>query len=130
MFTFEKVEKQIQFDDVSYCEAYQTETILPYTIKQDGEVIGYLFAEKRDMNVLYIQFIEIVDSLKEEGLGTQVVLSLFESFNVQYIEGTVMLDDGGRAYYFWESLGSEMSVSIDEYEDFDFENDISFVLSA
>lgn len=128
MFTFEKAKSQIDLSDTSYCEVYQTETILPYLIKENDQIIGYLFAEKHDTHSLYIEFIEIVDDLKENGYGTKVVKSLFDEFNVNYLTGTVMVDDGHRAYYFWVSLGADLSVSPDEYEDFHFYDDIHFTL--
>lgn len=130
MFIFEKQHYPIDMSDVSTANLYQTDTILPYVIKTqtDNQTIGYLFAERRDDLTLYIQFIEIIDELKEQGFGTQVVRSIFSAFQVKYLEGTTLLDDCGRAYYFWSSLGAEMSVDGEDFECNNYD-DIAFVLN-
>lgn len=128
VFKFEKALVPIEFQNAFYCEEYQTETILPYIIRnKSDEIICYLFCEEVN-DSLYIQFIEVVDEFKGEGIGTDVVLSLFDQFNVDVLTGNIMIDPNYSAYYFWDSLGSDIDISLDDYIESGCTLDISFIL--
>lgn len=113
--------------DVSYADNYVTPELLPKAICMAGEVVAYLFATI-DGKSMYVNFFEVVDDKKEEGHGTEIVDFLFKHYELQCMTGKVMIESGLRAYYFWESLGSDLSIPLDEIEYFDFESDIDFVL--
>lgn len=57
--------------------------------------------------------IEVID--KEKGHGTAIVRHLFECLTFEQIYGTVLHEASLRPYYFWQSLGGEMSVSSEEH---------------
>lgn len=114
-----------------YTSAYYDEelNIIPYDIKtEDNIVIGYIYLEKRDDNMVYIQMIEILDSYKEMNYGTKVVNNLFDWFDIIYLEGSVLKDSGLSAYYFWLSLGADIEALMDENDEPDFDCDVTFVL--
>lgn len=103
--------------------------IIPYDIKTEkDEVIGYIYIEKREDNMIYIQMIEILDSFKGMNYGTKVVNNLFDWFNVIYLEGSVLRDSGLSAYYFWLSLGADIDAEMNQYDEPNFDCDVTFIL--
>lgn len=117
--------------DEYYTSSYYDESsnIIPYDIKTElNEVIGYVYIEKTDDKVLYIQMIEILDSYKTMNYGTKVVNNLFDWFNIDYVEGSVLEDTGLSAYYFWVSLGADINALMNDYDEPDFDCDVTFVL--
>ena len=123
--------EEINVDDIYYTMQYVwiENNLYPYAIKnEEGKHIGYVFLEQTDTHVIYVKFIEICEQYKGEGFGTTVVQSIFEWFDINFLEGTI-LDDGHLcAYYFWLSLGAEIDCIMNEYDEPDFDGEVSFVL--
>ncbi|WP_066298132.1 hypothetical protein [Bacillus sp. FJAT-29937] len=79
-------------------------------IDREHNILGYLFFEIKS-KVMFLEMIEIIE--KEHGIGTQTIQFLFEKFELEEIRGTVLIEEGFRPYYFWESLGAEFD--FDDY---------------
>lgn len=137
MIVFEKQHQPIDMPDTNFAMTFQKdfsymgsggESAYPYVIKEHGKVLGYLFGDfNDDETYFYIEYIEVVNSLKEQGYGTRIVHAMFDALHVNTLGGNVMNDDSGRAYYFWSSLGAFMDVNVEEYEQGETD-DISFEL--
>lgn len=129
---FEKQIAPIEIIDTQYAEEYQNENSLPYTIREatTGDLLGYLFCSGEDSNTLYVEFIEVLDSLKGQGFGKSIVGAMYDAFDVIYLEGIAMLANNGAAYYFWQSVGAELSVPVEVLEsDVDWDFDVEFVVT-
>lgn len=97
----------------------------PLIIEKNSKVIAYLWIREDGTNLI-IDMIEVVE--KEQGYGTEIIYYLFNHFPIETITGNVLLEGGDRAYWFWESLGAELSITSDELDTFSYEEDIYFVL--
>lgn len=82
-------------------------------INENDEIVGYIWytVENETMHIKMIEMIE-----KEKGYGTEAVNFLLNYFPIKQITGQVLGEVGMRAYWFWESLGAEMSVPFEEVE--------------
>ncbi|MCA1064737.1 hypothetical protein QTG56_24310 (plasmid) [Rossellomorea sp. AcN35-11] len=89
----------------------------------NDKVVGYIWYDICD-EVMTIEMIEMIE--KGEGNGTEAINFLFSTFPIKEIFGSV-LEDGMRAYWFWESLGAEMSLPVEEIEH-NIVTDCSFTL--
>jgi hypothetical protein len=79
-------------------------TYLPNVIMSElSEVVAYIWF-KVDNKTMHINMIEVVE--KEQGIGTRIVMYLFETYDIEIIEGETLREDSGRPYYFWSSLGA------------------------
>ena len=73
-------------------------------IDNEGNTVGYIWFNLRG-KTLNIDMIEIIE--KEEGIGTEVIKFILNTFDIEKIQGQVLVEPSMRAYYFWESLGAE-----------------------
>lgn len=93
-----------------------------------GKTIAYAWYELRADNSLYMDMIEVLE--KENGHGTAIVRHLFNTLKIDRITGSVLLEEGMRPYYFWESLGAVMNVEDEDhaYDYYIHGDDVTFVL--
>lgn len=85
--------------------------------------IGYIWFYIKD-GILYLDMIEVIE--KEMGYGTEIITYLFTEFDIDSIKGEILDESGDRAYWFWSSLGSELSVTPEDLRE---NNKVFFNLS-
>ena len=113
------------FPGISYVKgAKQAHGIL----NESGKTIAYAWYEIQSDNSLYMDRIEVLE--KEKGHGTAIVRHLFNTLNIDRITGSVLLEEGMRPYYFWESLGAVMNVEDEDhaYDYYIHGDDVTFIL--
>lgn len=113
----------------SYFDA--KENYHPYAIIRENyeQVIGYIYLDRMNDTTMYLQFIEILDSYKENHYGSNVVKALFGWFpHVESLEGTILEDSSLRAYYFWLSTGAEIDALLDDNDEPNFDLEVIFYL--
>lgn len=85
-------------------------------IKYLGKVIGYIeFVYREQDNFIYLDMIEIIE--KNCGLGRQVIEWLFIEYKINSMHGEVKVDYELNTYYFWKSLGSDISLDEEEFSE-------------
>ena len=94
-------------------------------LNHEGEIVGYIWFSIHE-KTMDIEMIEMIQ--KEEGFGTEAIQFLFKEFAIEEIIGHVLGEVGMRAYWFWESLGANMSVPMDEVDGY-VERDCYFKLN-
>lgn len=91
-----------------------------YGIFQEDEVVAYAWftiSTSTDNHVyMHLDMIEVIE--KEQGNGTNIIHFLFEHYQLDSMSGTILIEDSMRPYYFWGSLGAELSATEDDYWDF------------
>ena len=102
-----------------------------YGIFQENELVAYawytVYQSTENHTYMDIDMIEVIN--KEEGHGTKIIHFLFGYYQLEQMNGSILFEDCMRPYYFWQSLGAELTATEDEYWDFYNEDlDITFEL--